>query len=134
LQAAINEAEELYNNAVVGIEDGNYWKADKDAFRAAIDEAIVVLNDTNASQSQVDSATAALNEAKAAFQASVITPATGDLNNSSTIDVGDLAIVAYYYGKDSSDENWEEIKAADINKDNKVDIEDLAFIATRMSD
>jgi hypothetical protein len=134
LQAAINEAEGLYNNAVVGYENGNYLQADKDAFRTAIDAAIAVFNDTDASQSQVDSATAALNAAKAVFQASVITSNTGDLNNSSSVDVGDLAIVAYYYGKDSSYENWDEIKAADVNKDNKIDIEDLAFIAARMSD
>jgi len=134
LQAAITAAETLYDSAVVGIENGNYWQADKDAFKAAIDTAKAVYEDPDATQSEVDDAVAALNAAKAAFEASVITPTTGDLNNSSTIDVGDLAIVAYYYGKDSSDENWNQIKAADFNKDGKIDIEDLAFIASRMSD
>jgi|GEM_PF-2628394 len=134
LQAAIDEAEELYNNAVVGIENGNYWQADKDAFRAAIDEAKAVLDDPDASQSEVDNARDSLIAAMEAFQASVITPTTGDLNNSSSIDIGDLALVAYYYGATSASENWEIAKMADINKDNKVDIEDLAFIANRIPD
>ena len=134
LLATINEAEELYNNAVVGTENGNYWQADKDAFKAAIDEAKAVLDDPGASQSEVDNAKDSLIAAMEAFQASVITPTTGDLNNSSTIDIGDLALIAYYYGATSDSENWAVAKIADINKDNKVDIEDLAFIANRIPD
>jgi len=134
LQKAINDAEELYNNAVVGTENGNYWQADKDAFKAAIDEAKTVLDDTDASQSQVNSARDALIAAMEAFQASVITPTTGDLNNSSTIDIGDLALVAYYYGATPASENWAIARIADINKDDEVDIEDLAFIANRIPD
>jgi len=132
LQAAITAAEALYDSAVVGYEDGCYLQVDKDIFKAAIYAAKVVYEDPDATQPQVDDAVAALNAAKAAFEASVITPATGDLNNSAAVDVGDLAIVAYYYGKDSSDENWDQIVAMDFNKDGKIDIEDLAFIAFRM--
>jgi len=134
LQAAINEAEDLYNNAVVGIENGNYWQADKDAFKAAIDEAKAVLDDPDASQSKVDDAKASLIAAMEAFQASVITPTTGDLNNSSTIDIGDLALIAYYYGANPASDNWATAKIADINKDDEVDIEDLAFVANRIPD
>ena len=133
LEAAINEAQNLYDNAVVGTDNGCYWQADKTAFGAAIAEAKAVYTDPNASQSEVDDATAALNAAIAAFKASVITAETGNLNDSTGIDVGDLAIIAYYYGADSTGENWAEAKIADINKDNKVDIEDLAFIANRIS-
>ena len=129
LRTAIEAAESLYDSAPVGFENGSYPHYAKDKFRAAIDAANAVYDDSNATQSEVDAAVTALNEAKAAFEASVITPATGDLNNNSSIDIGDLAIAAYYYGKDSSDANWDEIKAADINKDNKIDIEDLAIIA-----
>jgi len=132
LQAAITAAETLYDSAVVGYEDGCYLQVDKDTFKAAIDAAKAVYEDPDATQTEVNAAVTALNEAKAAFEASVITPATGDLNNSSSVDVGDLAIAAYYYGKDSDDENWDAIKAADINKDGKIDIEDLAFIALRV--
>ena len=132
LQAAITDAEALYDSAVVGYEDGCYLQVDKDKFKAAIDAAKAVYEDPDATQSEVNAAVTALNEAKAAFEASVITPATGDVNNSSSVDVGDLAIVAYYYGKDSTDENWDAIKSADINKDGKIDVEDLAFIALRI--
>jgi len=134
LRAAINEAEELYNSAVVGVENGNYWQADKDAFKAAIDDAKAVLDDPDANQSEVDDAKDSLIDAMEAFQASVITPTTGDLNNSSSIDIGDLALVAYYYGATPASENWATAQVADINKDNKVDIEDLAFIANRIPD
>jgi hypothetical protein len=132
LQAAITAAETLYDSAVVGTENGNYRQADKDAFKAAIDAAKAVYENAAATQTDVNNAVDALNAAKAEFEASVITPATGDINDSSEIDVGDLAIVAYYYGKDSSDENWDQIKVADFNKDGKIDIEDLAFIAYRV--
>jgi len=132
LQAAITAAETLYDSAVVGYENGCYLQVDKDRFKVAIDAAKVVYEDPDASQSEVDAAVTALNEAIEAFEASVITPATGDLNNSSSIDIGDLAIAAYYYGKDSSYEYWDAIKAADINKDGIIDIEDLAFIAYRV--
>ena len=132
LRTAIEAAENLYDSAPVGFENGSYPHYAKDKFKAAIDAAKAVYDDSNATQSEVDAAVTALNEAKAAFEASVITPATGDLNNNSSIDIGDLAIAAYYYGKDSSDANWDEIKAADINKDNKIDIEDLAIIAFRV--
>lgn len=134
LRAAIDEAQSIYDNAVVGTADGCYMQSDKDKFEAAIDAANDVYDDESASQAEVDEARTALNTAKAAFEASVITSGTGDINNSSKIDVGDLAIVAYYFGADPSSENWSEAKAADINRDNKVDIEDLAFIASRILD
>jgi beta-glucosidase len=134
LLAAITTAQALYDSAVVGTENGNYLKSDKDAFKAAIDAANDVYGSESASQTEVSNAAAALNTAIEVFKASVITASTGDINSSSTIDVGDLAIVAYYYGADPSSENWDAAKAADVNKDNIVDISDLAFIAARMLD
>lgn len=134
LLAAITSAQTLYDNAVVGTEDGNYLQSDKDVFKIAIDAANAVYEDESASQADVDDATTALISAMTDFQASVITPDTGDINDSASIDVGDLAIVAYYYGTDASSENWDAAKVADVNKDNIVDIADLAFIAARMLD
>jgi multidrug resistance efflux pump len=134
LKAAIDEAQSVHDSAVVGTENGCYLQSDKDTFKAAIDAANAVYGNESASQAEVDNATAALNTAIAAFKASVITAGTGDINSSTTIDVGDLAIIAYYYGANSTSENWAEAKAADINKDNKVDIEDLAFLASRILD
>jgi len=132
LQSAINDAEKLFDNAVVGVENGCYWQADKDAFKAAIDAAKAVFDDTNASQLMVDDATDTLRAAIATFEASAINPSTGDIDNSSTIDVADLAKVAYFYGSKLGDPNWDEAVIADINKDGKISIEDLAFIANRM--
>jgi regulation of enolase protein 1 (concanavalin A-like superfamily) len=132
LRAAIDEAQSLYDSAVVGTADGCYLKSDKDAFKTAIDAALAVYEKEDASQAEVDSAAAALSTAIAVFKASVITASTGDINSSPTVDIGDLAIIAYYYGADSDDENWETAKIADINKDGRVDIEDLAFVASRL--
>ncbi len=132
LKSAIDAAQALYDSAVVGTDDGCYKQADKTAFQVAIVAANEVYENSSATQVQVDNATSALNTAKVVFEASVIDHDTGDINHSSRIDVGDLAIVAYYYGLDSSSENWAAAKKADINNDGKIDIEDLAFIAKRM--
>jgi lysophospholipase L1-like esterase/uncharacterized protein YjdB len=53
----------------------------------------------------------------------------GDLNDDGTVDVGDLAIAAYYYMAKEGDPNWNEAKIADVDGDNDVDIIDLASIA-----
>lgn len=132
LGAALEAARNKYDSAVVGTDDGCYWQADKDIFQEAIAAANTVYEDANATQPEVDNAAAALNEAIDEFEASVIGPLTGDIDGSSTIDVADLAIVAYYYGTDTDSEDWAAAAAADINKDGKVDIIDLAFIAFRM--
>lgn len=132
LKASIDAAQALYDSAVVGTANGCYHLADKITFQLAIAAANAVYGNSSASQQAVDDATAALNTAKAAFEASVITERTGDVNNSAGIDVGDLAIIAYYYGAELGDENWAAAKIADVNNDGKVDIEDLAFIALRI--
>jgi len=59
-------------------------------------------------------------------------PSTGDLNKDGSINIGDLAIAAFYYGKTSADEDWDVAKIADMNHDGKIGIEDLAFIAMRI--
>jgi uncharacterized protein YjdB len=58
-----------------------------------------------------------------------VTVVIGDLNNNGNIDIGDLAIAAYYYGSKSGDANWADARIADINGDGAVDILDLATIA-----
>ncbi|QOX61929.1 hypothetical protein FRZ06_00445 [Anoxybacterium hadale] len=132
LKEAIDAAQSLYDSAVVGTQNGCYRLADKITFQLSIAAANSVFSNINASQEDIDHATSALLAAKAVFEASVITDRTGDINHSTGIDVGDLAIIAYYYGAIIGDENWEAAKIADINNDGKVDIEDLAFVALRM--
>mgnify|MGYP001206635875 CR=1 FL=1 len=58
-----------------------------------------------------------------------VTVLIGDLNGNSGVDIGDLAIAAYYYNTDSSDDNWQQAQIADVNNDGIVDIIDLAIIA-----
>lgn len=53
----------------------------------------------------------------------------GDVNDDGIVSVGDLAIVAAHYGKDSSSPDWDKAKRADMNNDGKIDLYDLAFIA-----
>jgi hypothetical protein len=132
LKEAIEAAQGKYNGAVAGTDNGCYWKADKDVFQAAITAANAVYDNPGAGQAEVDNATAVLNTAIHTFEASAISPSTGDVDNSSAIDVTDLAIVAYYFDMDSSNADWATAEIADINKDGKVSIEDLAFIALRM--
>ena len=132
LGSALETARSKYDNAVVGIDNGCYWQAEKDIFQVAIAAANTVYENTNSTQAEVDNATAALIAAINKFEASVIDPSTGDVDKSSEIDVADLAIVAYYYGAVYGSEDWAAAVIADINKDGKVDIVDLAFIAFRM--
>jgi hypothetical protein len=132
LGAAIEAAQSKYNSAVVGTDNGCFWQSDKDIFQTAITAANAVYENSAASQTEVDNAAAVLNAAIHTFETSAINPSTGDIDNSSTIDVADLAIVAYFFGIDSSNADWATAVAADINKDGKVDIVDLAFIAFRM--
>lgn len=135
LSEAITSAEAIYVGAVVGGLPGQYPQAAKDALRSAIDEAELVLNDSNATQGEVNSAVTALNAAVETFKAAVVEEETSaDLNEDENIDVLDLAIVAYYYGKDSTSEDWEQAKAADVNHDGKIDVSDLAYVATRIVD
>ena len=55
-----------------------------------------------------------------------------DLNQDGVVNVADLAIAAYYYRADSSSENWNEAKIADVNDDGVVDILDISAIANKV--
>lgn len=133
LNNKINSAEVLFAAAVVGDQPGQYPKEAKDALRAAIDKAILVLNDVSATQLFVDSAVSVLNTAVETFKAAVVKEIKSpDINTDGTTDVVDLAIVAYYYGKTSASEDWEQAKIADLNQDGKIDISDLAYVAIKI--
>ncbi|NOV03690.1 leucine-rich repeat protein [Paenibacillus planticolens] len=62
-------------------------------------------------------------------QITVIPRVPGDLNSDGKVSIGDMAIVASWYGKTSADPKWEQYKIADINNDGKIDIVDLAAVA-----
>ncbi|MNV66982.1 Gellan lyase precursor [compost metagenome] len=132
LTAAITNAQSLYDATVVGTLPGQYPQQAKDALGAALSTAKVVQGKGSATQSEVDSATAALGSAVDTFKAAVIKEVSADLNKDGSINVGDLAIVAYHYGKNSGDADWTAAKIADMNSDNKIDITDLAYIASKI--
>ncbi|OXM84562.1 family 43 glycosylhydrolase [Paenibacillus rigui] len=132
LIAAITNAQSLYDAAVVGTLPGQYPQAAKDAFGVAINAAKAVKDNQSATQSQVDSAVTALNSAIDTFKADVIKEVSADLNKDGVVDVGDLAMAAYYYGKDSTSADWATAKAADMNSDHKIDIMDLAYVASKI--
>ncbi|OBZ08610.1 sugar-binding domain-containing protein [Bacillus sp. FJAT-26390] len=56
----------------------------------------------------------------------------GDLNHDGRFSVGDLAIIASHYGKDSNSPDWNVARFADLNGDKKVDILDLAMMAQKI--
>ena len=94
----------------------------------------MIRDDGNATGSQVLQAIADLNAAVAKFQSLVITAATGDFNNSGTLSLGDIAILAGNYGKTSESEGpgWNAIKQYDIDDDGEIGLYELSFIVGRM--
>jgi predicted peptidase len=132
LSAAITLAQSVYAEAEEGDKAGQYPVGSKAILMAAIDAAKAVLNDGSATQAQVDSAAETLNKAVDAFNASKLAFDIGDNNKNGDIDIGDLAIIAYYYGCSTDSPNWSEAKAADVNNDGVVDIIDLTFVALRI--
>ena len=53
----------------------------------------------------------------------------GDVNGDGVINIGDLAVAAYYYTAKEGDPNWNDVRKADVNNDGVVDLKDLVFIA-----
>jgi polygalacturonase len=56
----------------------------------------------------------------------------GDFNGDEMVSIGDLAIVAKYYGKTSEDPDWNQYKSADLNNDGVIDIADLVILARKI--
>ncbi|WP_068652754.1 carbohydrate-binding protein [Paenibacillus antarcticus] len=133
LNATITNAQNLYATAVVGTLPGQYPQAAKDAFGIAINAAKAVKDNSSATQSQVDDAVTDLIRAVDTFKSAVIKEVSTDLNNDGIVNVGDLAIVAYHYGKDSTSPDWVKAKIADLNGDQKIDITDLAYVASKIT-
>ncbi|MFX3635384.1 MAG: beta-N-acetylglucosaminidase domain-containing protein [Candidatus Pristimantibacillus sp.] len=56
----------------------------------------------------------------------------GDVNHDGKITIGDLALIAANYGKDSSSADWEQVKRADVTNDGFINLDDLALVASRI--
>ncbi|WP_284645105.1 dockerin type I domain-containing protein [Paenibacillus silviterrae] len=132
LITAITNAQGLYDAAIVGTLPGQYPQAAKDAFGAAINTAKAVKDNSSSTQAQVDSALTTLGIAVGTFETAVIKEVSADLNKDGSIDVGDLAMVAYHYGKNSAGTDWQTAKMVDMNGDDMIDITDLAYVASRI--
>ncbi|MEK5396069.1 beta-N-acetylglucosaminidase domain-containing protein [Paenibacillus sp. FSL K6-2859] len=59
---------------------------------------------------------------------------TGDINKDGKVSIGDLAIVAANYGKDTNSPDWAEAKRADVNKDGVINLNDLALVARKITE
>jgi hypothetical protein len=57
-------------------------------------------------------------------------PIRGDVNNDGAVNVLDLRIVAFYYGKTPADPEWPAASKYDLTNDNTIDIFDLGVVAT----
>jgi hypothetical protein len=132
LHALIAEAQLAHDTAVEGTSVGQYPAGSKATLLAAINNAQAVAGSSVATQQQVENALTDLRVALQAFRSSVIASIPGDFNGDEKISVGDLAIVAKYYGKTSADPDWNQYKSADLNHDGIIDIADLAIIATKI--
>lgn len=125
----IQSAQAKHDAASEGTSAGQYPVGSKAVLQAAIDLAAEVANNPSATLEQVEEAAEALSDALVSFEASIITIRPGDINEDGNFTIGDLALVAKYYGKTSADPDWETIKAADVVVDGKIDLEDLVFVA-----
>ncbi|MEK8128836.1 family 20 glycosylhydrolase [Paenibacillus filicis] len=132
LNDLISSAQSKHDAATEGTTSGQYPAGSKAKLQAAIDSAKAVAANTEATKQQVEQAVAELNTALQAFIASVVTSQPGDLNGDNKFTIGDLALVAKYYGAKEGDANWNEAKIADVVGHGKVDIEDLAFVANKI--
>jgi hypothetical protein len=132
LNDMIIKAQSDLNAATEGSGTGQYPAGSKAVLQAAIDSANTVAGSTTATQQQVDQAAADLNAALQAFKALVITRIPEDLTGDDHVTIGDLAIMAKYYGKKNTDPDWEQAKIADISGDGVIDINDLAFVARKI--
>ncbi|NIK76832.1 GH43 family beta-xylosidase [Paenibacillus castaneae] len=129
LHSLIAESQAAVNAAVEGSAPGQYPVGSKAALKAAIDAAKAV-SESAVSQAEIDLAVSSLNQALQVFKNSVHAAIKGDMNGDGKVTIGDLAIIAVSYGKNSTSPDWNSIKKADINNDGIIDIADLAFIAS----
>jgi len=132
LNALIKEAQTTHNAAEEGSRAGQYPSGSKAKLQAAIDAAGLIASNAAATQAEVDEAVETLTSALQAFRASIISRTPEDMNEDDKVSIGDLAIVASYYGKTSQDPNWHLYKKADLNHDGIVDIVDLVMIARKI--
>ncbi|MGO4544621.1 family 43 glycosylhydrolase [Paenibacillus sp. 2TAB23] len=128
LISLIADAKASLDAAVEGSTPGQYPFGSKATLNTAITAAIDV-SKTAETQADIDQAVISLSEAWQAFKNAVHASTPGDINTDGKVTIGDLAIVAASYGKNSTSPDWNVIKKSDVNRDGVIDIADLAIIA-----
>lgn len=91
--------------------------------------AVTVINVSNVVVSSGDDETDIGGAAHSVNISEIDRATPGDINGDSRFSIGDLAIIASYYGKTSSDPNWSVYRIADLSNDGMVDIVDLSTMA-----
>lgn len=133
----ISSSTTLYNSAEEGIINGAFIPGMLNGLKAQLQQAIssaqIVADNSNATSQEKEAAINQLTNARNLFESKRITAATGDINQSQNISIGDLGLTVGYYGKTSSDSDWAVAKIADINEDGIVDSKDLLFISQRIT-
>ena len=130
LNELIASAQDIYDNAVEGINIGEYHVGAKGNLSLAIEKAISDAN--GADNEKIQTIKNDLNEAIKKFNSLVITQTTGDVNNNGEINVGDLAIISKNYGKKDSDSDRSTIEHLDLNKDGIIDKYEIDFISIKI--
>ncbi|MPQ44605.1 glycoside hydrolase family 2 TIM barrel-domain containing protein [Clostridium tarantellae] len=128
LTALIKESKDIYGNTQEGMDVGQYHKGTKDNLQKSIEQAEKVIANPSVTENEINEATEKLKTALEIFHSLIITENTGDLNNNSSFDIGDLSLVSKIFNKDKTYENWDNIKQYDLNKDEIIDDYEISFI------
>lgn len=124
LQNTINEGRALYEESVEGFNIGEYHEGAKTTLKEALDKAQLVLEKEDSNNEEIIKTLEELDLARDQFNLFKITERTGDFNNNSKIDIGDLAIVSKNYNSSNSQ--------YDLNGDGLVGVYELSFLNFRV--
>ncbi|MDZ5252399.1 glycoside hydrolase domain-containing protein [Clostridium sp. LIBA-8841] len=129
LKLLINEGNNKIQNAVEGIEVGNYHKGSKDILLETINSCYDIYN-TSKDLEEVLSSIISLKNALELFNNRLISENTGDINENGKVDLGDLAIASKYQGE--VDESNAVSLKADLNLDGLINSYEVQFISHKI--
>jgi len=127
LDALIATAQSRVDAAVEGTKVGQYAIGAKATLQAAIQTAA---NAVLGTQAAVDAAKAALQTALDTFAGKIVTLIPG----ATKVTIADLSLLVKFYGITSSEADWDQVAAADLNDSGKIDIVVLASVAQLILD
>ncbi len=132
LQQQIKEARELYTSSIAGYGPGQYPTEAKAALMEAIYKAEAIAANGSVEAAELRAAVRALSTAMASFRHSVRPGYPGDYNGDSRYSVGDLGMVAKYYGIEAGHADWEHAKRFDIDGNGVINLLDLISVAQKI--